>query len=69
MALHCKSWRGLRRRDGADRPLRLGWHLCRRTRADTAISSYSPRSFDSRYLGPVPINSIRGTVKPLWTLP
>ena len=33
------------------------------------ISSYSPRSFDSRYLGPVPISSIRGTVKPLWTLP
>jgi len=29
----------------------------------------SPRSFDSRYLGPVPINCIRGTVKPLWTLP
>ena len=33
------------------------------------ISSYSPRSFDSRYLGPVPVSSIRGTVKPLWTLP
>lgn len=33
------------------------------------ISTYSPRSFDSRYLGPVPISSIRGTVKPLWTTP
>ena len=33
------------------------------------ISTYSPRSFDSRYLGPVPISSIRGTVKPLWTVP
>ena len=32
------------------------------------ISTYSPRSFDSRYLGPVPISSIRGTVKPLWTI-
>ncbi len=32
------------------------------------ISTYSPRSFDSRYLGPVPIASIRGTVKPLWTI-
>ncbi len=33
------------------------------------ISTYSPRSFDSRYLGPVPISSIRGTVAPLWTSP
>lgn len=32
------------------------------------ISTYSPLSFDSRYLGPVPISSIRGTVKPLWTI-
>lgn len=31
------------------------------------ISTYSPRSFDSRYLGPVPISSIRGAVTPLWT--
>ena len=59
------------RRDGADRPLPgipVGT-------LDVApgqvwlISSYSPRSFDSRYLGPVPINCIRATVKPLWTLP
>ena len=59
------------RRDGADRPLPgipVGTY-------DVApgevwlISSYSPRSFDSRYLGPVPISSIRGAVKPLWTLP
>ena len=32
------------------------------------ISTYSPLSFDSRYLGSVPISSIRGTVKPLWTI-
>jgi len=28
------------------------------------ISTYSPLSFDSRYLGPVPISSIRGTMGP-----
>jgi conjugative transfer signal peptidase TraF len=31
-------------------------------------SSYSPRSFDSRYFGPIPISSIRDHVKPLLTL-
>ena len=30
-------------------------------------SSYSPRSFDSRYFGPVAINSIRDRVRPLLT--
>jgi conjugative transfer signal peptidase TraF len=30
-------------------------------------SSYSPRSFDSRYFGPVPISSIRDRVRPLLT--
>ena len=31
-------------------------------------SSYNPRSFDSRYFGPVAINSIRDHVRPLLTL-
>jgi conjugative transfer signal peptidase TraF len=30
-------------------------------------SSYSPRSFDSRYFGPVAVSSIRDRVKPLLT--
>jgi type IV secretory pathway protease TraF len=31
-------------------------------------SSYSPRSFDSRYFGPVSISSVRDRVRPLLTL-
>ncbi len=31
-------------------------------------SSYHPRSFDSRYFGPVPTSAIRHRVKPLFTL-
>src|SRR5947208_12039055 len=30
-------------------------------------SSYNPRSFDSRYFGPVPVSSIRDYVRPLAT--
>src|ERR1019366_5726927 len=30
------------------------------------ISSYSPRSFDSRYFGPLPVAQLRGRVQPLW---
>jgi len=59
------------RRDGADRPLPgipAGTYGVAPGQV-WLISSYSPRSFDSRYLGPVPINCVRGTVKPLWTLP
>ncbi len=32
-------------------------------------SSYSPRSFDSRYFGPVAISSVRDHVRPLLTMP
>ena len=32
------------------------------------LSTHSPRSFDGRYYGPVPISGIEATVVPLWTL-
>jgi conjugative transfer signal peptidase TraF len=32
-----------------------------------AFSGHHPRSFDSRYFGPVPESSVRGVLRPLWT--
>lgn len=32
-----------------------------------AFSGHHPRSFDSRYFGPVPKSSVRGVLRPLWT--
>jgi conjugative transfer signal peptidase TraF len=31
------------------------------------VSSYNPRSFDSRYFGPVPVSSVQGLARSLWT--
>lgn len=31
------------------------------------VSSHDPRSFDSRYFGPVSLSSVRGIAYPLWT--
>lgn len=31
------------------------------------VSSYTPWSFDSRYFGPIPVASIRGEARPIWT--
>lgn len=30
------------------------------------VSSFSPRSFDSRYFGPIPIRCVRAWVRPFW---
>jgi conjugative transfer signal peptidase TraF len=30
-------------------------------------SSYNPRSFDGRYIGPQPLSALRGEARPLWT--
>jgi conjugative transfer signal peptidase TraF len=30
------------------------------------VSSYSPRSFDSRYFGPIPLKSVRSWIRPLF---
>lgn len=31
------------------------------------FSAHHPRSFDSRYFGPVPVGSVRSTMRPFWT--
>jgi len=31
-----------------------------------AVSSFSPRSFDSRYFGPVPLRSVHSWIRPFW---
>jgi conjugative transfer signal peptidase TraF len=53
--------------DTKGRPLpawRTG-HYVVATGAVWVASSYTPRSFDSRYFGPVPRSSVRGYVRPL----
>lgn len=32
-------------------------------------SSYNPRSFDSRYFGPIRVRDIKNRLRPLWTVP
>jgi conjugative transfer signal peptidase TraF len=33
------------------------------------VSTYNPRSFDSRYFGPVPAAQVEGTADPVWIFP
>ena len=33
------------------------------------LSGHDPRSFDSRYFGPVPAVQVQGVARPLWVLP
>jgi conjugative transfer signal peptidase TraF len=33
------------------------------------LSGYDPRSFDSRYFGPVPVANVQGIARPVWVLP
>ena len=33
------------------------------------LSSHDPRSFDSRYFGPLPAEGVQGEAQPLWVLP
>jgi conjugative transfer signal peptidase TraF len=33
------------------------------------LSGHDPRSFDSRYFGPVPAANIRGTARSVWVMP
>jgi type IV secretory pathway protease TraF len=32
------------------------------------FSGHHPRSFDSRYFGPIPASSVISTMRPLWTV-
>jgi conjugative transfer signal peptidase TraF len=55
--------------DSQGRPL-TSWPFGRYVAAPGAVwvaSSHHPRSFDSRYFGPIPVNSIRAHVRPLLT--
>lgn len=56
------------RRDSAGRPLRgypAGtYHL--RVGQLFLLAPHNPRSFDSRYFGPVPVSSVLGVAHPLW---
>ena len=58
-----------RDRDSAGRPLQAWQFGIYRVALGTVwvASSYHPRSFDSRYFGPIPIASIRTRVRPLLT--
>lgn len=58
-----------RDRDSAGRPLEVWPFGSYRVAPGTSwvASSYHPRSFDSRYFGPIPTASIRNHVRPLLT--
>jgi len=54
--------------DSNGRPMpqiRLGRHIVP-AGSVWLISSYNPKSFDSRYYGPLPIRNIEGVAKPIW---
>ena len=33
------------------------------------LSGHDPRSFDSRYFGPIPVGNVQGLARPVWVLP
>ncbi|MBV8401895.1 MAG: conjugative transfer signal peptidase TraF [Acetobacteraceae bacterium] len=54
--------------DTAGRPLQpadQGWY---RVKDDEVwvLSGHDPRSFDSRYFGPIPVSNVRGIARPVW---
>jgi conjugative transfer signal peptidase TraF len=56
-------------RDSVGRPL-THWPFGRYTAAPRTLwvaSSYNPRSYDSRYLGPIPKSTVRARLRPLIT--
>lgn len=57
-----------REQDARGRPLPV-WQGCRRLAAGDAffMNWDSPDSFDSRYIGPLPLSTVVGRAIPLWT--
>ncbi len=57
-------------RDGAGRPLRPFPAGIYRVVAGELwlLSGHDPRSFDSRYFGPVPTKNVQGVARPIWVL-
>jgi conjugative transfer signal peptidase TraF len=54
-------------RDSVGRPL-IHWPFSRYTAAPGTLwlaSSYNPRSYDSRYLGPIQVSAVRARLRPL----
>jgi conjugative transfer signal peptidase TraF len=56
------------RRDSRDRDLAI-WRHCKTLASDELflLSVTNPASFDSRYFGPIPRDSVIGRAIPLWT--
>jgi conjugative transfer signal peptidase TraF len=46
-------------------PFPAGRYLVQRNQL-WVVSNFSPRSFDSRYFGPIPMKSIRSWIRPLF---
>jgi len=53
--------------DSAKRPLPHATECGPLPEGQVFVASHFPKSFDSRTFGPIALNTIRGTVTPLWT--
>jgi conjugative transfer signal peptidase TraF len=53
--------------DSAKRPLPHATECGPLSEGQAFVASHYPKSFDSRTFGPIALNTIRGTVTPLWT--
>jgi conjugative transfer signal peptidase TraF len=53
--------------DSAKRPLPHATGCGPLSEGQVFVASHFPKSFDSRTFGPIALNTLRGTVTPLWT--
>jgi conjugative transfer signal peptidase TraF len=58
-------------RDSADRPLHPMPAGTYRVESGQLwlLSGHDPRSFDSRYFGPMPVSSVQAVARPVWVIP